>query len=175
MSFIRPEARAQLWRIRELLAAGAVVLLGLYWITGPGGLLAWLGWGLVPAGLALAFVGLRRLRFRQEGHGPGIVQIDEGQIAYFGPLSGGAVAMSEVERLILDPTGSPAHWVLEQPGNAPLHIPVNAEGTDGLFDAFGALPAFRTDRMLTELGRKGGPPVVIWERSPSRPASALLQ
>ena len=37
-------------------------------------------------------VGLRRLQFGQTGRGPGVVKVDEGQIAYFGPLTGGAVA-----------------------------------------------------------------------------------
>ena len=164
MSFIRPEAQAQLWRMREVLAAAAMALLGLYWVTGPRGLLGWVGWVLIAAGLALALIGIRRLRFRQSGRGPGVVQVDEGQIAYFGPLDGGAVALSEVERLILDPTTKPRHWILEQPGTPPLHIPVNADGAEALFDAFGALPGINTGRVLAELNGKTPMPVVLWEK-----------
>ncbi len=174
MSFIRPEARAQLWRIREILAAAAVFLLGIYWILGPQGLLGWIGWLLIAASLALAFVGFRRLQFRQSGRGPGIVQVDEGQIAYFGPLTGGAVAMSELDRLILDPTHRPAHWILEQPGSSPLHIPVNADGADALFDAFGALPGINTGRMLAELNGKSRMPVEIWNRNVPLPEHRRL-
>ena len=175
MSFIRPEAQAQLWRLREVLAAGAIMILGVYFVTGPGGLLSLVGWALVIAGLGLGIAGARRLRFHQLGRGPGIVQIDEGQIAYFGPLTGGAVATSELVRVILDPTARPSHWILEQPSSPPLEIPVNAEGTDALFDAFGALPGFRTERMLSELKRQGGAAVVIWECTSSRPETVRLQ
>ena len=61
MSFIRPEARAALWRAREALAGLAIGLLGLSWALGPGGLLGWLGWGLILAGVALIVIGLQRL------------------------------------------------------------------------------------------------------------------
>lgn len=169
MSFIRPEARAALWRAREALIGGAIALLGLSWAVGPGGLLGWLGWGLLIAGVALLVIGLQRLRFRMGAGGPGVVQVDEGQISYFGPLDGGAVAVAELDRLVLDHTASPAHWGLEMPGQPRLHIPVNAEGADALFDAFSALPGLKTERMLSELRRPGAHQVVIWERHSSTP------
>ena len=174
MSFIRPEAQAQMWRFRELLAAAATFLLGVYWVLGPKGLLGWIGWLLIVAGVALAVLGLRRLRFGQTGRGPGVVQVDEGQIAYFGPLTGGAVALSELTRLSLDRAARPAHWVLDQPGSDPLHIPVNAAGADVLFDAFAALPGLRTGRMLTELNSLARTSVVLWQKSPPQPVHMRL-
>ena len=96
--------------------------------------------------------------------GPGVVQVDEGQISYFGPLDGGAIALSELERLTLDHTSKPAHWVLDMPGQPQLHIPVTATGADALFDAFSALPGLRTERMLSEMRHSGAHQVVIWER-----------
>lgn len=174
MSFIRPEAAAALMRWREVLIGSAVAGLGLMWALGPGGLLGWIGWALVIAGAALGVTGLRRMKFRQDGQGPGIVQIDEGKITYFGPLDGGAVATSELQRLILDPTAHPACWVLEQHGVSPLHIPVNAAGSDALFDAFGALPGLDTGRLVGHLGQKNPMPVVVWERETARPAQYRL-
>ena len=174
MSFIRPEAQAQLWRIRELLVAAAAVLLGLYWVLGPKGLVGWIGWLLIAAGVALAVVGLRRLQFGQTGRGPGVVKVDEGQIAYFGPLTGGAVALSELTRLSLDRAARPAHWVLDQPGSDPLHIPVNAAGADVLFDTFAALPGLRTGRMLTELNSTSRTFVVLWQKSSHQPVHMRL-
>ena len=53
-------------------------------------------------------------------------------------------------------------------------IPVNAAGADALFDAFSKLPGLRTERMLSELRAQRGHAVVIWERTPLRPAHALL-
>lgn len=169
MSFIRPEARATLWRWREVLAGLGTVLLGAYWMLGPGGLLGWIGAAVAATGAVLALIGLQRLRFRSAGGGPGVVQVDEGQITYFGPLTGGVVAGSELSRLTLDPTGRPPHWVLYAAGQPALHIPVNAEGADALFDVFSALPGIKTERMLAELNALPSHPVVIWERTSSQP------
>lgn len=173
MSFIRPEARAAIWRWRELLAAALIAILGASWAAGPGGLLGWVGWALIIAACALAVVGVQRARFRTGSGGPGVVRVDEGQIAYFGPLTGGAVALSEFECLVLDPLNKPPHWQLHQPGQPVLHVPVNAEGADALFDVFSALPGFNTEKMLSALRKPGPHPVVIWERNPMRPAGLL--
>lgn len=173
MSFFRPEAKATLWRWREVLCAIVIASLGLSWVLGPGGLIGWIGWVLIAGSLVLAFVGFQRARFRTGSGGPGVVQIDEGRIAYFGPLTGGTVAASELERLVLDPTARPAHWVLQQPGQPMLEIPINAEGADALFDAYSALPGFNTERMLSELNKPGLHPVVIWERNALRPEGLL--
>ncbi|MGD9863229.1 MAG: hypothetical protein AB7S99_08455 [Pseudodonghicola sp.] len=174
MSFIRPEVKAGLARWREALTGVAVALLGLYWALGPGGLLGWIGWLLLPAGAGIAVVGAQRARFRAAGRGPGVVLVDEGEITYMGPLSGGSVSVRDLERLVLDPSSSPTLWVLEQPGMPILHIPVNAEGAGDLFDVFSALPGLRTERMLAELNARGGHPVVIWERHPMRLAHQRL-
>lgn len=163
MSFIRPEARATIWRWREALCGAGLLLLGFWWMSGPGGLLGWVGGGLCLAGLALLLIGTQRARFRSGAGGPGVVQVDEGQITYFGPLSGGTVAVPDLRRLTLDATGRPAHWALEQSGQPPLFIPVNAEGADALFDVFAALPGMRTQRMLNELQRRRAHQVVIWQ------------
>lgn len=172
--FFRPEAKAALWRWREMLVAAGVALLGLWWIVGPGRLLALPGWAFVLGGIALALVGFQRGRFRGAGDGVGAVQVDEGQVAYFGPLTGGVVSLAALERLSLDATLTPAHWRLDAPDQAAVLIPVNAAGADALFDAFSKLPGLRTERMLSELRTRRDHAVVIWERSPLRPAHALL-
>lgn len=164
MTFIRPEARAQLWRWREILAALVLLALGLRWALTGHGFWSVTGWAVVAIATLLAVMGAQRMRFRQGAGGPGVVQVVEGQISYFGPLTGGAVAVSELERLTLDPSAKPAHWLLEQPGQPVLGIPVNAEGADALFDVFAALPGIRTERMLAELESKGPHHVVIWQR-----------
>lgn len=174
MSFIRPEAQAALWRWRDVLAGLAALALGAWLALGAGGLLAWFGVPLTAGGGALVVIGLQRARFRAGAGGPGMVQVDEGQIAYFGPLEGGVVAASELERLTLDPAQHPPTWVLDRPGQPPLHIPVNAEGAEALFDAFAALPGLRTERMLAELNGRARHPVVIWERRPLVPPGQRL-
>ncbi|MCR9124513.1 MAG: hypothetical protein NXH82_00155 [Rhodobacteraceae bacterium] len=170
--FIRPEARAALWRLREVLAGAATAALGALWVTG-GGLLMWVGIPVIVIGVVLIVIGMQRMRFRIAGRGPGVVQIDEGQISYFGPLSGGVVAAAGIERLALDPSASPAHWVLDHDGDT-LFIPLTAAGAEALFDVFSTLPGLRMERMLAEMKAPGRHPVVIWERRPLRPEGARL-
>ena len=165
MTFFRPEATAALWRWREVLCGIALAVLALWWLAGPGGLLGYLAPVMLVGAGALIMVGLQRGRFRGAGGGLGTVQVDEGQVIYFGPLTGGAVALREMSRLILDGAQRPAHWRLEQPGNAPLMIPIDADGADALFDAFASLPGLKTERMLAQLHDAPTTPVVIWKRA----------
>lgn len=165
MSFIRPGARAALHRWREALAGAAAVLLGLWWMLGASGLLPWVGGAVALAGAALVFAGIQRARFRGAAGGPGIVEVDEGRVAYFGPLTGGVVALSEITALSLDPSAKPSHWVLSQPGQPDLCIPLNAEGAEALFDVFASLPGIRTERMLAQMRAEGDAAVVVWRRA----------
>lgn len=168
MNFIRPEARAEMWRWREVLVGLPILLLGIYWASGFG-LLKWVGFAVALGGVALMLAGFQRARFRSVRGGPGVVQVDERQITYFGPLDGGAVAIDDLTGVSLDARSEPPVWVLRQAGQNLLHIPVNAEGTDALFDAFAALPGIRTEHMLAQLAKKPDHPVVIW----SKPAARL--
>ena len=122
----------------------------------------------------LPYEGVRSIRAMLEGLRDGAVQVDEGQITYFGPLTGGSVALRDMDRLSLERQMFPAHWRLDQSGQPPLFIPVNAEGSEALFDAFAVLPGIRTERMLFELRKTRHDPVLIWERPPERPAHMLL-
>ena len=174
MSFLRPEAKAEIWRWREVLVGVTAATLGLWLVAGPGLLLAIPGYALIAGGAGLVWLGIQRGRFRGPGGGTGAVQVDEEEITYFGPLSGGSVALRDMDRLSLERQMFPAHWRLDQSGKQPLFIPVNAEGSEALFDAFAVLPGIRTERMLFELRKTQHDPVVIWERPPLRPANALL-
>lgn len=164
MSFIRPQASAAILRWREVLVGLAVLATGAWWAFGLRGPLAWIGWVVMLAGAALVFAGIQRARFRSTGRGPGIVRVTEGQIAYFGPLDGGAVALSEITRLSLLSDAKPAHWVLSQPGQPDLYIPLTAEGADALFDAFTSLPGIGTEKMLAAMRAPSRRLVVIWQR-----------
>lgn len=164
MSFFRPEATATLWRWREVLVGIAVAVLALWWLAGPRGLLGFVAPALLVAAGALIMIGLQRGRFRGAGGGLGTVQVDEGQVTYFGPLTGGTIAMRELSRLTLDGAQRPAHWRLEQPDHPPVMIPVDADGADALFDAFASLPELKTEHMLSQLRAAPRKPVVIWER-----------
>ncbi|WP_299546712.1 hypothetical protein [uncultured Tateyamaria sp.] len=163
--FFRPEAKAVLWRWREVLAGIALAILALWWLAQARGVLGYIAPVMLVGAGALIMVGLQRGRFRGAGGGLGTVQVDEGEVTYFGPLSGGSVSMREVQRLTLDGAQTPAHWRLDQPHHPPLMIPVDADGADALFDAFAALPGLKTERMLAQLRAGPDTSVLIWERS----------
>jgi hypothetical protein len=92
------------------------------------------------------------------------VDVDEGQVTYFGPLTGGAVALRDMEILALIRSGGQSpHWRLTANGGD-LHIPTDAEGADDLFDAFTTLPGLRTERMVQALRDGTHDDVVIWQR-----------
>ncbi|MEX5727814.1 hypothetical protein Ga0609869_001167 [Rhodovulum iodosum] len=171
MSPFRPEALAALMRWRDLFGAVAIAGCGI-WVFGFGGLFyQGLGLVFVLTGAGLAFVALRRMRFRGGGMAPGVVEVDEGQIAYLAAEGGGFVALSELEEiaLVFDGAGRP-HWRLAQAPLPTLHIPVDTTGAEALFDAFAALPGARPGEMLAALDRpaaKGD--ITLWRRRP-RPA-----
>ncbi len=162
--WVRPEIRAAFWRWRESLFGAGLVFLGSYWFFVEGGLVALLGIPLGLAGAALVFLGLQRGRFRRPSVGLGAVDVDEGQITYFGPLTGGAMSLREVRELSLIRSGSTPHWRLSALGQEPLFIPLNAAGQDDLFNAFTSLPGLRVEALLSAQKQSGSQDQVIWTR-----------
>ncbi|QYK41265.1 MAG: hypothetical protein KF887_18155 [Paracoccaceae bacterium] len=158
MSLFRPEALAALRPWREAAAAAAVAALGLR-IAAEGGLI------LVPLGLAVAALGagwglyaLRRLRFAQDVAAPGVVEVNEGQIAYMGPAFGGYAALPDLVEIRLMTMRGRRLWRLRQTDGEVLLIPVDAAGAERLFDAFAALPGMDTGALVAALngGAAGG-------------------
>lgn len=172
-SFIRPEAKSALWRWREVIAGTALGMLGLTWALGPGGLLGYLGIAMALGGLALLAIGVQRGLFRGRSGGVGSVDVDEGQVTYFGPLTGGAVALRDLTELALIRSRQTPHWRLTAP-EVEVFIPVNADGSDALFDAFTALPDLKVQRMLAALSDQSEQDIVIWRRSAVRDATDWL-
>ncbi|MGO4915327.1 hypothetical protein [Pseudogemmobacter sp. W21_MBD1_M6] len=168
MSFIRPAARARLWRWREAVAGLVLGLLGIWLAVAGIGFVRILGTCVVIAGAVLVFAGLQRARFRIGSGGPGVVQIDEAQVTYYGPLNGGVISLGAVTLIELVGAGVAQHWRLTEPGAPPLSIPTKAEGADLLFDAFATLKGLDVPRMLNALADNAEHPVVIWRKEPAR-------
>jgi hypothetical protein len=163
MNLFRPAARATLWRWREVISGAAILAFGIWWAMVTFSPVRWLAVVILVTGAAIVWTGVQRLRFRQGGGGAGVVQVVERRLAYWGPLTGGIMDMDDLARLSLDPTGRPMHWVLVPHRGEVLHIPVNAEGADVLFDLFSALPGIRTQQMLDLMAHPRGDPVTLWE------------
>ncbi len=172
---IRPEAQAALWRWREV-ALGVGVMGGGLWLMRLGGyLLLPLGAGGGLAGLALALLAWRRLRFASRGDAPGVVQVDEGQVSYMGPQVGGFVSLRDLLELRLISIRGRRMWRLKQTDGQALLIPVEAAGAEALFDAFSALPGMSSADLITALEpprgaerravMAGGENRLVWRRS----------
>ncbi len=164
MSFIRPEARASLWRWREVLFGAALAGLAGFWALNAFGILRALAFILLALAVLMILTGIQRARFRGRGGGQGVVQVIEGQVSYYGPLTGGAVALSELAALSLDGRSTPAHWLLVPTQGATLQIPVSAEGADALFDAFTGLRGLRTEHLLRLKQAQAPQLQVVWRR-----------
>ncbi|MEP5152353.1 hypothetical protein [Planktotalea sp.] len=165
MSFIRPEAQAALWRWREVLLGSVLTALFLLWALSSFGIVRMIAFVLMALAIVLILAGIQRGRFRGKGGGQGVVQLIEGQVTYYGPLSGGAVALSELAALSLDGRSSPAHWLLvPDQGNA-LQIPIGAEGADALFDAFAGLQGLRIEHLLRIKQAEHPGLQVVWRRA----------
>lgn len=169
MTFVRPEVKARLWQWREALVGGGLLVLGALWGLTEGGVLAALGAALAITGGLLIFVGVQRARFRTEAGAPGLVQVDERQVTYFGPDTGGFLSIDALARVDLDPTAEPhPSWVLTDVAGQSLSIPTHAENAEALFDVFATLEGIRTEAMLQQLRARPKKPVRIWAAPPRR-------
>jgi len=150
---IRPELIAAARRGHEVIWAAGIVAAG--------GWLVWLGgYLLVPVGLAVAGMGMalalmawRRMRFAQDTVTPGVVEVDEGQIGYLGPMIGGYVSLPELAEVRLITLRGRRLWRLKQNDGQTILIPVDALGAEKLFDAFASLPGMDSAALVAALGR----------------------
>jgi hypothetical protein len=170
VSFIRPEVAAGLRRWRESLIGGAAAILGLWLLLTSYGLPFLFGIALALGGGGLAVAGVQRARFRKGDDGPGVVQVVEGRVTYFGPWGGGAAALDQLGWLELASSddGSAGVWTLIDEDGRRLEIPVDARGAEALFDIFAALPGLDTRKMLAAMQEPVRGRTVIWQRDVPR-------
>ncbi|WP_223632192.1 hypothetical protein [Rhodobacter sp. TJ_12] len=140
---IRPELRDHITHHRETYSAAACLALSV-WIGTRG------GWFLAAFGLLLGAIcaiwvllAWRRSRFARPVSEPGLVDLDEGRIGYYGTggaVLGGYIALEDlVEIRLLQLHGQPV-WRLKSAQGQALLVPVAAAGAEKLYDAFAALP-----------------------------------
>jgi hypothetical protein len=162
---IRPEAKASLWRWRELVIGILVVVIGANWFFTSFGLLKSAGAVAMVFGAIAIFVGQQRGRFRISGSAPGIISLVEGQITYFGPHDGGTIATADITGVSLVTHADMRSWRLDQNGQASLIIPITASGGDLLFDAFAELKGLNLENMVRQISQESNHSVVIWRRT----------
>jgi hypothetical protein len=179
MTMLRPELQSKLYRLREVIAAGAVALFGLWLVWLGGYLLLPLGIVVLAFGVTWALTALRRIRFAQDIMAPGMVEVVEGQVGYFGPTVGGYVSLPDLVELRLMTIQGRRLWRLKQSDGQTLLIPVDAAGADRLFDAFGSLPGMNTAALVAALDTlpvagQGGPPALRKDVPAQTPAMQVI-
>ncbi len=167
-SFIRPEILNGIWRWREALFGAFMAACGMVWAVTQQGVLAAIGTSIAIVGALIIFAGIQRTRFCVGSGGPGVVQVHERLVTYYGPHDGGSVSIDALQSVELNPTTKPATWVLTEVGGQPLSIPTNAENAELLFDVFAALDGIRTENMLAKLRANPVEPVTIWNHGQRR-------
>ncbi|MCB2128221.1 MAG: hypothetical protein KDE03_03895 [Rhodobacteraceae bacterium] len=166
---IRPEVKAHLRRWSEVIAAVATGLAGVWLFSLGGWVLQAIGMILVALALGWVVIAGRRLRFLRGVAAPGVVEVDEGQIGYWGPNFGGFIALADLAELRLAEAGGARHWRMRTRGGEVLMVPVDAVGADRLYDAFVTLPGIDMAALTAALDRGVGT-LPLWKRAgPSLP------
>lgn len=162
---MRPEVRTALFRWREVIVGLVFVALFAWWSLSSYGVMRWIALTVTGIAVIFAFAAVQRARFSQGGGGFGAVEVDEGVVSFFSPLTGGQIEIGAISSVTLlpGPKGH-AHWQIDAYGQTPLTIPLNAHGAEALFDAFVGLEGLETEKMLREIKSNPDKPVVIWRK-----------
>ena len=165
---IRPELAARLRPWAETGAALAATAFGL-WVFSLGGWILWpLGAAISSIAALWALDARRRMRFRHEALGPGMVELDEGAIRYLSPnrLLGGELALRELGEIRLMRLNGRRHWRLKSTDGQALLIPVDAAGAEYLAGAFATLPGADMGRIAAALAPDAPAIQTVWSRAP---------
>lgn len=168
--FLRPEAIRFLARWREVGIGICVALASLYGIVTLHGITFYLALVGVPIAIALIWEGVYRARLPELWFGPGLVEVDERQITYFGPYGGQAISVDALTRVEivtsdLGPFEGDIVWVLHSEDAPPLSIPAGATGAQRIHDALLALPGMDFRRIVEAMGSVENRLFVIWQRA----------
>ncbi len=170
-NFIRPSLRKQLARWSEPIAASVIALVGARFLWKGTTRYDWMtqaiGLVLLLLGAAIFLAAFRRVQFKRDEKGPGLVEVTERQITYMTPVGGGSVDLEAMTRLEIRSTLEMGRvWVLKQSEGPTLFIPINAAGGEKLFDAFSALPGMEAAKLLSGFKTETDQRDVIWRGSP---------
>lgn len=167
MSFIRPEAAAALKKWREAIIAGVILLGSLQAASATTGTVNLLSWATALVGAALFIEGVRRARLPDRAGGVGVVEVDERQITYLGPMGGGALSINELSKIkvrttSLGPAAADFYWEFNDKAGQRLTIPGNAENASALFDVLTVLPGADYEAVIRASKSKDEGEHLVW-------------
>lgn len=169
MSFIRPPVLEHFTKWREAYFVGFVLGLGcwmfLYGQTNVNLVLQGLGLVVSLVGIILLRTAIQRIRFRRSEKAPGMVDVTEREISYFGPMHGKTISLESLNKIELrESEAYAAIWVLHHTEGDPMIVPTTAKGSDRLFDAFTSLSGVQMSALVAAINQVPVHSQVIWER-----------
>lgn len=169
MSFIRPPVAVHFTKWREAYFVAFLLILGVwFFLRGMATFnLVFQALGLVISlvGIILLRTTIQRIRFRRKQKAPGMVDVNEREISYFGPLHGKTISLESLHKIELrESEAYAAIWVLHHTDGDPMIVPTTAKGADDLFDAFTSLSGVKMDVLVAALNKVPIHNQVIWER-----------
>ena len=173
MNFIRPEVREALWRWREVIVCGVLILWGVRMI-GVGldreSVTQTLLGGVIAALFAtLMFWAILRAKMYKPLKGVGVVEVKEREVGYLSPDGGAFVSLDDLTKLEIvtndrGPVEDDVFWVLSHNGGEPVAIPASAKGSELLFDAFAALKGADFENAVRAMSSTQNARFLIWEK-----------
>lgn len=169
MSFIRPPVVTHFTKWREAYFAGFIMGLGCWaFLQGQSTLnlvLQAIGLIIALAGIIFLRTAIQRIRFRKSQKAPGMVDVTEREISYFGPMHGKTISLECLNKIELRESEAYASiWVLHHTEGDPMIVPTTAKGSDRLFDAFVSLSGVKMDVLVSAINQVPIHSQVIWER-----------
>jgi hypothetical protein len=173
MNFIRPEVREALWRWREVIVCGVLVLWGVRMI----GLgldresvtQTFMGGAISALFAVLLFWAILRAKMYKPVKAVGVVEVTEREVGYLAPDGGAYVSLDDLVKLEIvtndrGPAEDDVFWVLSHRNGEPIAIPASAKGSDLLFDAFAALKGVDFETAVRAMGSTENARFLIWEK-----------
>jgi hypothetical protein len=172
--FFRPAVSRFLVKWSEPLIMAVVLFLGLWMYfrahSAANATLLVVASIVIVAALALLFVAIRRVRLHTEKRGFGVVEVEERNITYYGPDTGGQVSLDDlvsIEVVTARAAGfvDVTYWQLTDRWGSVLIIPAGAEGSDAMVDSFAALPGLKYDLIITAMAAADDAVFTIWKKT----------
>ncbi|KAB7613970.1 hypothetical protein F9L33_11485 [Amylibacter sp. SFDW26] len=169
MNFIRPNVRAHFAKWSEAYLVALIIIMGIrVLIRGfviQSIIYEAIGGVTIILGLVLLRGTIQRIQFKRSQKAPGMVDVTEREISYFGPMHGKTVSLESLFKIELRESEAYASvWVLHNSEGDPMIVPTSAKGSDRLFDAFTSLSGVKMDVLVKAVNTVPVHSHVIWER-----------
>lgn len=169
MSFIRPEATARMRQWQGVIIGVVLLAIGIWFAARGFGALAFLGYAMVIAGVALGWAGWQRARIQISDGGPGLVEVKEKQLSYFAAEGGVRFSLNDVVKIEIvttdvGPFADDMFWLFELKDRSLLRIPSSAEGGEALIDVLAGFPGADYEAVIKASGSTARERFLIWQK-----------